>query len=79
VPISLLTGLALSESLNVVIFQICNMQNAYNPTPNDFNDIVRRPRSLGAFHVTDLSYKRHTVDNTTYTYLVTNSVNMASA
>jgi hypothetical protein len=28
----LLTGLALSESLNVVLFHVCNMQDAYNPT-----------------------------------------------
>ena len=28
-------GLALNESLNVVLFCICNMQNAYNPKPSD--------------------------------------------
>jgi hypothetical protein len=32
---SLLTGLALSKSLNVVLLYIYNMQNAYNPTPSD--------------------------------------------
>ena len=29
------TGLALSESLNVPLFYICNMQNVYNPKPRD--------------------------------------------
>ena len=29
---------AQSESLNVVLFYICNMQNAYNPKPNNVND-----------------------------------------
>jgi hypothetical protein len=29
------TGLAVSESFNVVLFYICNMQNAYNPKSNN--------------------------------------------
>lgn len=33
--IPLFMGLALTESLNVLLFYICNVQNAYNPKPND--------------------------------------------
>jgi hypothetical protein len=33
--ISLLVGLVLSESLNVVAFYTYNMQNAYNPRPSN--------------------------------------------
>lgn len=33
VHISFFIGLATSESLNVDLFYICNMQNAFNPKP----------------------------------------------
>jgi hypothetical protein len=37
--ISLFIGLGLSESLNVLLFYIHNMQNAFNPNPTYYNTI----------------------------------------
>ena len=38
--ISLAIGLAQSESLNIVLFYICIMQNTYNPKPNYIINLV---------------------------------------